>query len=327
MLAGAYLGGHLVYRRRVGVDHADRSPEPRDFEPVLPLAGLEEDQPRRVEIWDDTARQGVGVVLVKHRGRIHAINARCSHMGGPLDGGWVLNGGLVCPWHGSRFDLATGQPLDGPATCPQPRYEVRVRDGIVELKRDQEPGDEAITPDDVAAAADARAPRGAGGDVPAARKADEVLFEHHELQRRLFERIEAKPRHDPERRDLLRVLADELELHENIEDEIFYPAVRPVSEDVPAARAEHRQLTDLLAVTLRLDTSSPEFEEHVRALHHAVDHHAGSEEQSMFKEAQRLGDARLRELGHALETRLDELRASRVQSAWRELKISLMEKA
>lgn len=48
---------------------------------------------------------------------------------------------------------------------------------------------------------------------------------------------------------------------------------------------------------------------------------------SMFREeAQRLGDRRLRELGHALESRFDELRTSRFQKAWRELKISLLER-
>ena len=323
MFVGAYLGGHLVYRRRIGVTQADQSPEPRAYAPALPLAELAEDRPRRVEVWDEKARQGIGVVLVRHRGQIHALGSRCSHTGGPLDEGWILGGGLVCPWHGSRYDLSTGRPLDGPSTCPQPCYRVRICEGMIEIRREPEPGDEAIRPEDVAAEAGEKGPAVPEG----ARKADEVLFEHHELLRRLFERIEATPRHDPERRDLMRTLADELELHENVEDEIFYPAVRPVSEDVPLAHAEHRQLADLLAVTVRLDTGSPEFEEHLRVLHRAVDHHARSEETSMFEEAQRLGDRRLRELGHALESRFDELRASRFQKTWRALKLSLLERA
>ena len=146
MFVGGYLGGHLVYRRRIGVDHADRSPEPRDFRSVLPLAELEENRPRRVEVWDEDTRQAVGVALVRHNGRVHALGARCSHMGGPLDQGWVLGGALVCPWHGSRYDLETGWPTSGPSTCPQPRYQVRLRDGIVEIRREQEPGDEVVTP-------------------------------------------------------------------------------------------------------------------------------------------------------------------------------------
>ena len=324
LVAGAYLGGHLVYRRRVGVDQGDRSPEPRAFHPVLPLAALEEDRPRRVELWDEAARAAIGIVLVRHRGRVHAMGSRCSHMGGPLDEGWVQSGGLVCPWHGSRYCLATGRVLDGPSTSPQPRYAVRIREDRIEVRRVPEPGDEALTRQEIVAgraAADdaaAEAPEGA-------RKADEVLFEHHQLLRGLFETIERMDREDPERRDMMRLLAGELEIHEHVEDEIFYPAVRPVSEDVPVAHAEHQQLADMLAVTLRLGPATPAFEEQLRALHQAVDHHASSEERSMFKEAQRLGDPRLRQLGAEIEALLEHERESRARRAFRALKLRLLE--
>lgn len=323
LAAGAYLGGHMVYRRRVGVDQADRSPEPRDFRPVLPIAELQEDRPRRIEVWDEAARAMVGVVLVRHRGRVHAMGSRCSHLGGPLDEGWVQKGGLVCPWHGSRYCLSTGQVLDGPSTAPQPRYDVRIRDRQVEIRHVPEPGDEALTPQEVAAG---RAASDAAAGGPAgARKADEVLFEHHQLLRRLFETVEAMDPEDPERRDMMRLLANELEIHEHVEDEIFYPAVRPVSEDVPVAHAEHQQLADMLALALRLGTATPAFEEQLRALHQAVDHHASSEERSMFKEAQRLGEVRLRELGAQIEAMLEHERASRARRAFRALKIRLLE--
>jgi nitrite reductase/ring-hydroxylating ferredoxin subunit/uncharacterized membrane protein len=322
MVAGAYLGGHMVYRRRVGVDHADRSPEPRGFLPVIALDQLDEDRPCRVAVWDEAARAAVGVVLVRHRGRVHAMGARCSHFGGPLDEGWVRDGGLVCPWHGSRFCLRTGRVLDGPSTAPQPRYCARVRAGVVEVARMPEPGDEALTPREIAAAQrdePAHPP-------PCARKADEVLFEHHQLLRGLFTEIRDMDREDPARRDLMRLLANELEIHEHIEDEIFYPAVRPVSEDVPVAHAEHQQLADMLAATLRLNTATPAFDEHLRALHEAVDHHASSEERSMFREAERLGDARLRELGAQLEAMLEDERESRARRAYRDLKIRILER-
>ncbi|MBO1077334.1 hemerythrin domain-containing protein [Roseomonas marmotae] len=68
---------------------------------------------------------------------------------------------------------------------------------------------------------------------------------------RLFKAIKNTPRDDPQRRDLMRILASELEIHEYVEDHIFYPAVRPVSEDVPIEHSEHRQLSDLLAKTYR----------------------------------------------------------------------------
>lgn len=320
LMVGGYLGGHMVYRRQIGVDHADRSPEPRDFQAVLPLVELEEDRPRRVEVQDGDTRQNIGIVLVKHQGRVRAMGARCSHLGGPLDQGWVLNGALVCPWHGSRYDLESGWPTSGPSTCPQPRYEVRIRDGMVEIRREQEPGDEIVTAADIDQVKSLP-----DGDPIRGKKADEVLFEHHELIRRLFEAIKNMPRGDPQRRDLMRTLASELEIHEYIEDHIFYPAVHPVSEDVPVAHSEHRQLADLLAKTLKLNTATQEFEEHLQALHSAMDHHAGSEERSMFQEAQRLGDARLRKMGQALERMLEEQRTSRAQRMFRDLKIRLLE--
>ena len=89
--------------------------------------------------------------------------------------------------------------------------------------------------------------------------------------------------------------------------------------------AEHGVLADMVAATVKHPTSSPEFEEHLRALQAALLHHAGSEERSMFKEAERLSDGRLRELGHQLETMLDNERTSRFRHAFRELKISLLE--
>lgn len=321
MMGGAYLGGHLVYRRRVGVDQADRSPEPRDFQPVMPLDTLQEDRPRRVEVWDEAARAPIGVVLVLHRGRVHALGARCSHMGGPLDEGWVQNGGLVCPWHGSRYCLKHGGVMDGPSTAPQPRYETRIVQGVVELRRVPEPGDEALRPEEIAMQQQRPQPV----PPPGARPADEVLFEHHELLRRLFERIAKMSPTDPERRDMMRVLAGELQIHEHVEDEIFYPEVRPVSEDVPAAHAEHQQLADMLAVVLRLSPSDPEFEAQLRSLHEAVDHHATAEERSMFVDARRLGDTRLREMGARIEAMLDEERASLARRTWRDLKTRLLE--
>jgi hypothetical protein len=157
------------------------------------------------------------------------------------------------------------------------------------------------------------------------RRADVVLAEHHDLFRTLFARLEAMDRDDPERRDLLRVLAAELDMHEQIEDHIFYPAVARVSPDVPIAHSEHRQLNDLLANTLKLSTASAAFEEHLRALRAAVEHHAGSEERSMFQHARRLGDARLLALGRQLERRLQRLRASQTRRLYRDLKIGLLE--
>ena len=70
---------------------------------------------------------GASQVLVANvKGKYYAIGNVCTHFGGPLDQG-VLNGQEVqCPWHGSHFDVTRGQVKRGPATKPEPVYELKV---------------------------------------------------------------------------------------------------------------------------------------------------------------------------------------------------------
>ena len=69
---------------------------------------------------------GSQVLVANVKGKYYAIGDVCTHFGGPLDQG-VLNGQEVqCPWHGSHFDVTSGQVKRGPATKPEPVYEVKV---------------------------------------------------------------------------------------------------------------------------------------------------------------------------------------------------------
>jgi 3-phenylpropionate/trans-cinnamate dioxygenase ferredoxin subunit len=63
-------------------------------------------------------------------GKYHAIEDRCSHDDGPLcEGEWEPETCMVvCPRHGSRFDLETGIPMSLPAFESVPIFPVRVRD-------------------------------------------------------------------------------------------------------------------------------------------------------------------------------------------------------
>lgn len=126
-IAAAYFGGHLVYRKRIGVDHAPH-PEWDDFIAVLPESALVESTPRRVDV------RGVPVVLVRRGDRIHALADTCAHLGGPLSEGQVDERGIRCPWQGSRFALDNGRILEGPSTFAQPCFEVRVRNAQIELR-------------------------------------------------------------------------------------------------------------------------------------------------------------------------------------------------
>jgi nitrite reductase/ring-hydroxylating ferredoxin subunit len=55
-------------------------------------------------------------------------------MGAPMADGWIDRGRVVCPWHGSAFEPATGQVQRGPATAPLPCYPTRVRKGVIEVR-------------------------------------------------------------------------------------------------------------------------------------------------------------------------------------------------
>jgi nitrite reductase/ring-hydroxylating ferredoxin subunit/uncharacterized membrane protein len=124
--SAAWLGGDLTLGEHLGADHApDAAPD--DFTAVLRDDQLTEGQPQRVVAAD------IPVMLVRQGGQIHALAETCSHLGGPLSEGTLQDGSIVCPWHASRFALADGRVLDGPATFPQPCYQTRVRDGQIEV--------------------------------------------------------------------------------------------------------------------------------------------------------------------------------------------------
>ncbi|MGH7277445.1 MAG: DUF2231 domain-containing protein [Candidatus Rokuibacteriota bacterium] len=129
-MAAAYLGGNLVYHHRVGVDHADERgrSRPRDFVRVMADDDLAEGGRERVDV------DGIRVLLSRRHGAIFALAETCSHMGGPLVEGRLEGDSVRCPWHGSRFALADGRVLDGPATFAQPCFETRVLGGQIEVR-------------------------------------------------------------------------------------------------------------------------------------------------------------------------------------------------
>ena len=69
-------------------------------------------------------------------GELYAIEDRCSHDDGPLcEGDWDEDRCcVVCPRHGSMFELSTGRPISLPATEPVETYPVRVVDGTIVLE-------------------------------------------------------------------------------------------------------------------------------------------------------------------------------------------------
>ena len=126
----AHLGGELSYHYGLRVDrNVFERTGPDEFTPVLDEAELPDSGLSRVEV------EGVGVLLSRSSsGEVCAISATCNHFGGPLEQGDREDDTVVCPLHNSRFDLCSGQVIDGPAVFPQSRYETRVREGKIEVK-------------------------------------------------------------------------------------------------------------------------------------------------------------------------------------------------
>jgi nitrite reductase/ring-hydroxylating ferredoxin subunit/uncharacterized membrane protein len=130
--ASAYLGGHLVYKERMGMDHSAGESLPDEFVPVLEQTELRENELQRVQA------NGAAVLLVRRGERIYAMAETCSHLGGPLSEGTLEDLSVRCPWHGSCYSLADGRVLEGPAVHPQPILETRVRDGRIEVRKARE---------------------------------------------------------------------------------------------------------------------------------------------------------------------------------------------
>jgi len=129
VLYAGYLGGEMVFTKGTGVNHTAWEKGGEDYEAVLLADRVEENRLYRV------TASGVPVVLLRQGKEFYAISATCPHAGGPLDEGTLTGNVVECPWHGSRFCMRDGRVLTGPATVNAPRYEVRVRNGQVEVKR------------------------------------------------------------------------------------------------------------------------------------------------------------------------------------------------
>ncbi|KEP42573.1 (2Fe-2S)-binding protein [Mycobacterium kansasii] len=133
-VSGAYLGGALVFESGIGIDQSGGRLRTKEWTPVLPASSLN-GKPVRVEV------DGVGLVVCQTKpGEVSAFGEFCPHLAAPMADGWIDRGRLVCPWHGSRFALESGEVLRGPSAAPLPCYEARLVDGMVEVRGDGHEG-------------------------------------------------------------------------------------------------------------------------------------------------------------------------------------------
>ncbi|HEY8300585.1 MAG TPA: Rieske 2Fe-2S domain-containing protein [Jatrophihabitans sp.] len=126
-----WLGGHLAYAQGVGVDTTVFQLLPTEWTDLCAPGDIT-DKPARHDV------NGVPVVAYRTGSDVVVLADRCTHRGGPLHEGFLDAAGCItCPWHGSTFDNA-GRVVSGPATRPQPALDVRVENGRVQVRRDEQ---------------------------------------------------------------------------------------------------------------------------------------------------------------------------------------------
>jgi len=134
---GGWMGGTLVNRNQIGVDHryahagkwqeAKLHPTDGEYLEIARADELEVDQMKLVHIDD------VRVVVGRTEDGWVAFEDYCSHRGGSLADGVMICGTVQCPWHGSQFDVRTGAVKAGPAEKSISVYDVEEVGGSVRL--------------------------------------------------------------------------------------------------------------------------------------------------------------------------------------------------
>ena len=76
---------------------------------------------------------GLAIVIIRTNNTYFALGDICTHDGGPLGEGELIDCQIVCPRHGARFDLQTGKALTLPAVEDTPSYPVIIKDGTIEV--------------------------------------------------------------------------------------------------------------------------------------------------------------------------------------------------
>lgn len=84
--------------------------------------------------WREVDAEGTAIAVFNLDGRYYAIENVCTHDGGILTGGSVDGDVIVCPRHGARFSIRTGEVLSPPAYEDVPTFPVRVEGGVVQVR-------------------------------------------------------------------------------------------------------------------------------------------------------------------------------------------------
>ncbi|MGH8743592.1 MAG: non-heme iron oxygenase ferredoxin subunit [Burkholderiales bacterium] len=84
--------------------------------------------------WRVVDVEGTRVAVFNLDGNYFAIEDVCTHDGGLLTGGVIDGDQIMCPRHGARFSIKTGEALSAPAYEPTATFPVRIEAGTVQVK-------------------------------------------------------------------------------------------------------------------------------------------------------------------------------------------------
>jgi nitrite reductase/ring-hydroxylating ferredoxin subunit/uncharacterized membrane protein len=137
LAVGGWMGGTLAYRNQIGVDHrfahAGKWKEKKvDARPGQMVEVAREDE-LKVDQMKLITVDGLRIVLARTDEGYVAFQDHCPHKGGSLAGGSMMCGTVQCPWHGSQFDVRTGDLRAGPAEEGIAVYQVKVEGGRVKV--------------------------------------------------------------------------------------------------------------------------------------------------------------------------------------------------
>jgi nitrite reductase/ring-hydroxylating ferredoxin subunit/uncharacterized membrane protein len=125
-----WLGGTLVFRNQIAVDHRFANagkwrvaaiPESQIQGERVDAGSDDQLRDEQIKLLRVGARR---IALGRTKGRLVAFADRCTHKGGPLSDGTLACGIVQCPWHGSQFNVSTGTVEQGPADQPIETYDV-----------------------------------------------------------------------------------------------------------------------------------------------------------------------------------------------------------
>lgn len=142
-------------------------------------------------------------------------------------------------------------------------------------------------------------------------RATELLARDHRAVRDLFLQFSRTPLDDASgRQDLFDTIVEELDLHAQAEEEVFYPAVREASRRIHDAESGHAHLRAVIREVKTHEPASSEFTAGVRLIKQIVLSHVMEEEGGIFLDAERMGTPELERIGAQLAERKEALAKS-----------------